>query len=91
MTLDSLEHGEGEGAASIVEVYAAILLGFLIEGHAEAHAEAVALLPGNSIEPVVAAVARCLQFYISANAITATTEQALRSLLAALKEQAAPA
>jgi hypothetical protein len=89
VTLDSLQHGEGEGAASIVEVYAAILLGFLIEGDRGAQAEAALLLPGKTIAPVAAAVARCLQFYVSAGAITKSTEDSLRALLASLKQQIA--
>ncbi len=87
VTLDSLEAGEGQGAASILEAYAAILAGFLVEGDAAARAEAAALLPDGSLAPVVAAVARCLQFYLTAGAITRRTEDSLRALLAALQAQ----
>lgn len=90
VTLDSLQAGEGHGAASIVEVYAAILLGFLIEGDAAAQAEAAGLLPGGSVKPVVAAVARCLQFYVQAGAITKGTEDSLRALLSSLQSQLPP-
>lgn len=34
---------------------------------------------------VTAAVKRCLQFYVDANAITAQTEASLRNLIASLK------
>lgn len=86
VTLDTLETGEEQGAGLIVEVYAAILLGFLIDGDAGAQSEAAALLPGGTLDPVIAAVARCLQFYINAGAITSKTEGSLRRLLASLKE-----
>lgn len=72
------------GAASIVEVYAAILLGFLVEGCPAARAQAAALLPTASLEPVVAAVQRCLLFYVSAGAMTKGNEESLRALLEAL-------
>lgn len=38
----------------------------LLQDNREARAQAAALLPGGSLEPVVAAVERCLHFYITA-------------------------
>jgi hypothetical protein len=71
----------------MVEVYAAILLGFLVEGDQAARAEAAALLPGGAgLAPVVAAVERCLAFYVSAGAITKGSERSLRELLQSLRE-----
>lgn len=86
VTLDALEGGEGTGAASIVEVYAAILLGFLVEGEPGARAAAAAALPTGTLAPVVAAVARCLAFYLTAGAITKGSETSLRRLLASLQK-----
>lgn len=89
VTLDALQDGEGEAAASIVEVYAAILLGFLVEGDKEAQKAAAELLPGKSLAPVVSAVQRCLNFYVTAGAITQRTEASLRALLASLQSDLA--
>lgn len=88
VTLDTLRHGEGEAIGSIVEVYAAILLGFLVEGDQTAQVEAAALLPGGTLKSVVAAVQRCLQFYVTAGALTQHTENSLRALLASLQKSA---
>lgn len=84
VTLDALQHGEGEAAASIVEVYAAILLGFLVEGDKKAQEEASTVLPGNSMDCVISAVQKCLHFYVTAGALTQRTEASLRALLASL-------
>lgn len=84
VTLDALQHGEGEAAASIVEVYAAILLGFLVEGDKKAQEEASKILPGKSMECVLSAVQKCLHFYVTAGALTQRTEASLRALLASL-------
>eukprot|EP00887_Chlorella_sp_A99_P003842 scaffold11.g3842.t1 len=86
VTLDALSGEEEQGAASIVEVYAAILLGFLVEGSPDARREAAALLPTHSLAPVAAAVARCFHFYLSAGAMTKGSEDSLRRLLASLQE-----
>lgn len=85
VTLDSLRHGEGEAIGSIVEVYAAILLGFMLEGDIEAQKEASSLLPGKCLLPVVVAVRNCLHFYVNAGALTQRTETSLRALLASLE------
>ncbi len=84
VTLDALQHGEGEAAASIVEVYAAILLGFLVEGDKKAQEDASKVLPGKSMECVISAVQKCLHFYVTAGALTQRTEASLRALLASL-------
>lgn len=44
------------------------------------------LLEGG-VATVSAAVKRCLQFYVNAGAITRSTEESLRALLASLQEQ----
>lgn len=85
VTLDALQHGEGEAAASIIEVYAAILLGFLVEGDKKAQNEAAQQLPENSMKPVISAVQKCLNFYVTAGALTQRTEASLRALLASLQ------
>lgn len=59
-------HHRSAGAASIVEAYGAILLGFLVQDCGEARAQAAALLPGGSLVPVIDAVERCLHFYVTA-------------------------
>ncbi len=135
VTEEQLVAGEEEGAASIVEVYAALLLGFVTESdlaqqkaslpiiltaacsacvpfsvgvcvvlqkgqhskdmavrwqHAGAECGEPALqvvdahLDGG-MASVTAAVKRCLQFYVDANAITAKTEASLRVLIASLE------
>ena len=88
VTLDTLQHGEGEAAASIIEVYAAILLGFLVEGDKKAQNEAAQHLPGKSLSPLISAVRKCLNFYVTAGALTQRTEASLRALLASLQENA---
>jgi len=91
VTADDLEIDEAEGEASIVEVYAAMLLGFLVEGDPKLRQRAAALLPGGSLQPVVSAVERCLEFYIRADAITDSTSAKLKKLLASLKGTATSA
>jgi len=88
VTLDTLKDGEGEAIGSIVEVYAAILLGFLVEGDRAAQAEAAATLPGGTMAPVVAAIRRCFQFYVTAGALAQHTEASLRDLIASLQAPA---
>ena len=85
VTLDTLDIREDVGTGSIIEVYASILLGFLVEGDEAARKEASGELPGGSLECVVSAVERALNFYVSAGAITQGSEQSLRSLVASLK------
>jgi len=89
VTLDALQHGEGEAAGSIVEVYAAILLGFLVEGDKNAQEEASKVLPGKSMACVISAVQKCLHFYVTAGALTQRTEASLRALLASLVSDSA--
>ena len=57
-----------------------------VEGSAAARAQAAAALPSQSLDPVVAAVRRCLVFYVSAGAMTKGNEESLRALLASLEE-----
>ena len=85
ITEAQLAQQEEEGAASIVETYAALLLGFLVAQDPTLRAEAAAAMPGNSLDPVVAGVQRCLRFYMDTGAITERTEASLRSLLADLE------
>lgn len=86
VTVDDLDITDTEGEASIVEAYVAMLLGFLVEGNEELKRKAVALLPDQSLQPVVAAVERCLEFYIRADAITESTSNKLKRLVHALKD-----
>ena len=65
------------------------MLGFLVEGDQQAQAEAAKLLPGGTMAPVVAAVRRCLHFYVTAGALTQHTETSLRELLASLQGSSA--
>ena len=67
-----------------MEVYAALLIGFLIAPAPQLRAEATAALSGGSLEAVRAGVQRCLKFYLDAGAITERTEQSLRNLLSSL-------
>lgn len=85
VTLDALHQGDREAAASVIEIYAAILLGFLIDGAPIAQREAATLLPGGTLEPVVMAVKKCLGFYLTAGALTQRTEASLRGLLNSLQ------
>ncbi|KAK9909835.1 hypothetical protein WJX75_008174 [Coccomyxa subellipsoidea] len=86
VTEEQLRANEEEGAASIIEVYAALVLGFIIENDPALRQEVDCLLEGG-VATVSAAVKRCLQFYVNAGAITRSTEESLRALLASLKEQ----
>eukprot|EP00884_Botryococcus_braunii_P011921 jgi/Botrbrau1/2072/Bobra.0047s0035.1 len=90
VTEAALRRGEEEGNAAIVEVYASLLLAFLLEGDPAACEEAAAMLPGGSLQGVVGAVERCLSFYLDTGAITARTEAGLRRLLASLKSNDLP-
>jgi len=52
------------------QVYASMLLGFLVADCSAAQALAASLMPGGTLDPLVAAIQQCLAFYISAGAIT---------------------
>lgn len=86
ITLETLDAETKGGAGSIVEVYTAVLLGFLIEGSPSLQKTAAALLPTHSVGPVVAAIARCLDFYVRTGAMTKKNEDSLRHLLASLEK-----
>lgn len=85
VTADDLDVDEAEGEASIVEVYAAMLLGFLIEEDSSLRQQAASLLPGGTLEPIVAAVEKCLEFYVRADAITDSSSTKLKNLVASLR------
>lgn len=73
---------EDNGNASIIEVYSALLLGFLLAGDERSQAEVSNTL--GSLNPVIASIRRCLGFYVDAGALTSQSEESLRKLLAAL-------
>jgi hypothetical protein len=77
--------------ASIVETYSGILLGFLVrDGGAGLAASVAALLPGGSLDPLLSATGRCLDFYVRTGAITDHTRSTLEQLLRQLKELQQP-
>lgn len=78
------EHEEA-GKAAILQVYAALLVGFLVVARGELRARACAVLACGSLDPVVAGVSRCLRFYTDAGAITERTQASLTNLLTALQ------
>jgi len=86
VTADDLESDELEGKASIVEVYAAMLLGFMVSSDAGLRSKAAELLPHGSFEPVVSAIERCLQFHTQTDTITDATGTKLRNLIECLKD-----
>jgi hypothetical protein len=68
--------------ASIVEVYAGILLGFLVrDGGPDLAAAVAALLPGGNLDALSSSTARCLDFYVRTGAITDHTRVTLEQLL----------
>jgi hypothetical protein len=73
------------GEAAIAEAYCAMLAGFLLRGDAGLQVRAAGLLSGGSLAPVVAAVRRCLSFYVTAGAITEGSRDKLAQLLAELE------
>jgi hypothetical protein len=79
---------DGSGTASIVEVYAALLLGFMVAGHPELQAEAAARLPGDGLAGMRASIRRCLAFYTSAGAITDASRATLQALARELEATA---
>eukprot|EP00967_Tisochrysis_lutea_P002894 scaffold3498_cov17-Tisochrysis_lutea.AAC.1 len=52
------------------QVYASMLLGFIIQDCPSTRGLAATLLPGGTLKPLVSAIQRCLAFYVSAGAIT---------------------
>lgn len=84
VTEQQLADHEDDGAASIVEVYAALLYGFLLADDPELQAVTVSKL--GSLQPIVSAIKKCLSFYVDAGAITSQNEESLRKLLASLPD-----
>ncbi|KAL0041625.1 hypothetical protein WJX79_009899 [Trebouxia sp. C0005] len=82
VTEQQLADHEDDGAASIVEVYAALLYGFLLADDSALQAVAVSTL--GSLQPIISAIKKCLSFYVDAGAITSQNEDSLRKLLASL-------
>jgi hypothetical protein len=72
---------DNAGEAAIVEAYSAMLLCFLLRGSPGLQHAAAARLAGGSLEPVAAAIQRCLAFYVTAGAITEGTRGKLVQLL----------
>lgn len=69
------------GEASIVEVYCGMLLGFIVRDCADLAEVVAQQLEGASLQPIVCAVQRCLNFYVSTGAITEHTRTTLEELL----------
>lgn len=82
MTEQHIIDSEDSGHASIIEVYSALLLGFLLSGDQSLQAEVSSIL--GSLEPVTASIKKCLSFYVDAGALTSQSEESLRKLLADL-------
>lgn len=82
ITEQHLDDDEAEGAASIVEVYSALLFGFLLANDEVMQTAAISKL--GSLQPVISAIRRCLSFYVDAGAITSQNEESLRKLLTSL-------
>jgi hypothetical protein len=66
---------------SPLQVYAAMLLGFLLEDSPGSRVAAARLLEGNSLAPLVSAIQRGLVFYVSTGAITDSTREMLTRLV----------
>lgn len=86
VTLETLNKKNREASGSIIELYSAVLLGFLVEGDRKAQEQAADRLPGGKLSPVVSAIRRCLGFYLATGALTKETEDSLRNLLASLEQ-----
>jgi hypothetical protein len=81
LTEAELVHAEGSGVASILEMYAAMLLGFMLQGNTGLRPAAAARLRGASLAPVVAVIHSSLAFYLQAGAITDVSKEVLVRLL----------
>lgn len=66
-------------------MYAAMLLGFIIQSNPAMCDWAVSHLRGGSLRNVVAAIGRGLHFYIKTGAITEATRETMVKLLVALQ------
>ena len=69
-----------------MQVYAATLCGFLVMEDAALRKEAAALLPGQTLEPLVSAIQRMLHFYVNTGTIVQQAEARLRELVTALSQ-----
>lgn len=87
ISADCLAAREDLDVRSMAEVYAAVLLGFLIQDCPDARRQAAALLPGRSLDGVAAAVGRALDFYATMGAMTQDNMDNLRGLLTSLQEE----
>ena len=67
-------------------MYAATLCGFLVVDDAALRSEAAALLPGQTLEPLVSAIQRMLHFYVNTGTIVQQAEARLRDLVTALSK-----
>ncbi len=67
-----------------LQVYAAILLGFLLEKDSTLRQEAADLLQDPQLLSVTSAITRGLHFYVNAGAISQTNAESLRALIASL-------
>ena len=63
------------------QMYAAVVIGFLVEGCSTRQTAAAAVLPGGNLTAVTSAVQRCLQFYTITGSLSEVNQQNLRSLL----------
>jgi hypothetical protein len=73
-----------------VEVYSGVLLGSLVAASPDAAATVTPLLPGGNLGVVVAAVGRCLAFYVATGAISGSSRAKLEGLLEALQRHSDP-
>lgn len=81
LTEAELSAEEGSGVAGILEMYAAMLLGFMLQANTCLRQEAAARLCGGSLSPVVAVIHSSLAFYLQAGAITDVSKAVLLRLL----------
>jgi len=86
VTAADMQRAEGAGAASILQVYAAMLLGFLVADQAPLQAAAAGLLPQGGLGGVLAAIRRCLSFYVNAGAITEASRDTLAAMTRRLEQ-----
>jgi len=87
VTADTLARDEAGGVASMVQAYAAVALGFVVEaGGADARADAdAALAPAGGLAAAAAAVRGCAAFYTNTGAVTQRAAASLARVLACLE------
>ncbi|CAG9462095.1 unnamed protein product [Pedinophyceae sp. YPF-701] len=81
VTVDDVDDRHAQANAGMVAGYAALLLGLVVSGNAEAQEAAATMLPGGSLRPMVVHVAEMLAFYRKAGAITEETEERMRAVV----------